>query len=147
MVNSKDKGRVYEYKIRDLLKKELKIDFERTPHSGSLKFAKGDLWVPTDTASWKYAIEIKHYGELEFKNLLVSKSNDIHSFWEQTIKQAEAMKKFPLLIFKWDRSANYVGWNDNIQVDKFMHVKAFNSNFKIGLLDEWLVAYKKTNLL
>ena len=67
MVNkSKIKGSAYEAKIRDLLTKELGIEFKRMPLSGALDYLKGDLWTPHDTAAWPYCIECKHYAEVNW---------------------------------------------------------------------------------
>ena len=75
---SKIKGSAYEAKIRDLLTKELKIEFKRMPLSGSLEYLKGDLWTPFDTAAWPYCIECKHYAEINWNNLLTAKSTELY---------------------------------------------------------------------
>jgi len=142
---SKIKGSAYEAKIRDLLTKELKIEFKRMPLSGSLEYLKGDLWTPFDTAAWPYCIECKHYAEINWNNLLTAKSTELYQFWTQTIREAEVIKKKPLLIYRWNRSKDFVCWNDDLEIDQYIYVNAFEHEFKMGLLSDWLVKYKKLN--
>ena len=145
MVNkSKIKGSAYEAKIRDLLNKELAIEFKRMPRSGSLEYLKGDLWTPFDTAGWPYCIECKHYKEVNWNGLLTAKSSDLYEFWRQCVREAEVMKKKPLLIYRWNRSKDYVCWNDDIILTNQIEIKCFDCYFKMGLLADWLVEHKKS---
>jgi hypothetical protein len=144
MVNkSKIKGSSYEAKIRDLLTKELSIEFKRMPLSGSLDYLKGDLWTPHDTAAWPYCIECKHYAEVNWNSLLTAKTSDLLNFWRQAVREAEVMKKKPLVIYRWDRSKDYICWNDEIKVDNQITYKGFDCEFKMALLQDWLKEYKK----
>lgn len=144
MVNkSKIKGSSYEAKIRDILTKELKIEFKRMPLSGSLEYLKGDLWTPHDTAAWPYCIECKHYSEVNWNGLLTAKSSDLLNFWRQAIREAEVMKKKPLVIYRWDRSKDYICWNDSINLNIQITYSGFGCDFKMGLLQDWLDEYKK----
>lgn len=144
---SKIKGSAYEAKIATLLSKEFNKEFRRVPLSGSIDYLKGDIWTPHDTAWWPYCIECKHYGELEWNNLLTAKSTDILNFWRQTIREADVMSKKPLLIFRWNRSKDFVAYSDNIEVTNYVEIKSFDCHFKISLLDEWLEAVKKQTKL
>jgi hypothetical protein len=147
MVNkSKVKGSSYEAKIRDYLTAELKIEFKRMPLSGSLEYLKGDLWTPHDTAAWPYCIECKHYAEVNWNNLLTAKSTELLSFWKQAQREALVMKKKPLVIYRWNRSKDYVCWDDDISINHYIHCNVFDSSFKMGLLSDWIIAYKKTLL-
>lgn len=137
------KGGAYERKVRDILTDFYKIQFERVPQSGSLHYLKGDVWAPNHMHLWQYTIECKHYKELDFNGLLTAKSNDIYKFWEQTLEQAKKMNKEPLLIFRWNRSKNYVAWGDDVYVTHHMRISAFGYLFKIALLDDWLKANTK----
>ena len=144
MVNkSKIKGSAYEAKIRDLLTQELKLEFKRMPLSGSLEYLKGDLWTPHDTAAWPYCIECKHYAEVNWNGLLTAKSSDLLDFWRQAVREAKVMKKMPLVIYRWNRSKDYICWSDNINLDLQITYKGFDCEFKMGLLQDWLDAYKK----
>lgn len=140
---SKLKGSAYEAKIKDRLNSEFpQIQFERVPLSGAISYLKGDIWTPHDTAKWPWCVEAKHYANLEWNNLLTAKTTDIIGFWKQTLREAETMKKRPLLIFRWNRSKDFVAYDDFIEIDSFIRVKSFGYDFKIALFDDWLVAVK-----
>ena len=104
---SKAKGSAYEQKIATLLSKEFDVEFRRVPLSGAIDYLKGDIWTPHDPAWWPYCIECKHYKEIQWNNLLTSKTTNIFGFWEQAVREAEVMKKKPLLLFRWDRSKDF----------------------------------------
>ena len=143
----KIKGSAYEAKIALLLSKEFGKEFRRVPLSGAIDYLKGDIWMPHDTAWFPYCIECKHYKEIEWNNLLTSKTTDMYSFWAQTIREADVMHKKPLLIFRWNRSKDFVAYSDEVIVDNYIEIKSFGNQFKIALLSEWLMAIKKqTNL-
>ena len=141
---SKIKGSAYEAKIRDLLTNELKIEFKRMPLSGSLEYLKGDLWTPFDTAGWPYCIECKHYKEVNWNNLLTAKSSDLYKFWNQTQREAKVMKKKPLLIYRWNRSKDYICWNDDIKLKHQIEVNCFDHHFYMGILTDWITKYRET---
>jgi hypothetical protein len=145
---SKLKGSAYEAKIADILNTEFpNIRFERVPLSGSISYLKGDIWTPHDTAAWPWCIEAKHYKELEWNNLLTAKSTDILCFWEQTLREAEVMNKKPALIFRWNRSKDFIAYSDDIVTANYIAVNSFGHTFKISLLSEWIEAVKsQTNL-
>jgi hypothetical protein len=63
-------------------------------------------------------------------------------FWRQTVREAEVMKKKPLLIFRWNRSKDFVAFNDELDVPFFIHVKSFGCEFRISILEDWLTAIK-----
>ena len=143
MVNkSKIKGTAYEAKIKRYLNSHLNIEFERMPLSGAIEYLKGDLWTPHDTAAWPYCIECKHYKDIQWNNLLTAKTTDLLQFWRQAEREAEVMKKKPLLIFRWNRSKDFIGWDDDIVVDHYVEVKSFGCHFKITQLDDWIRALK-----
>ena len=144
---SKIKGSAYEAKITKLLTEVFGKEFRRVPLSGSLEWLKGDIFVPTDTAWFPYTIECKHYAEIDWSNLLTAKTSDLHNFWKQTQREAAVMKRKPLLIFRWNRSKDYVAYDDYIKVDDYVEINSFGNRFKISLLDQWLIAVKnQTNL-
>lgn len=143
----KIKGSAYEAKIALLLSKEFGKEFRRVPLSGAIDYLKGDIWMPHDTAWFPYCIECKHYASIEWNNLLTSKTTDMYSFWAQTVREAEVMHKKPLLIFRWNRSKDFVAFSDEIVVDNYVEIKSFGHQFKIALLSEWLTAIKKQTKL
>ncbi len=114
------------------------------PLSGSLEGLKGDVYCPKYLKEYNYTIECKHYKEIKFNNLLTAKSHDIYSFWDQATREAEEMGEFfgcdkkPLVIFRWDRSQNYVIFNTSLELNKQITLNAFGIKIKIALLENWL---------
>ena len=118
-------------------------EFKRVPLSGAISYLKSDIWLPSDTAAWPFSVECKSYADIEWNNLLTAKSTEIHDFWRQVHKDAITMNKKPLLIFKWNRSKEFAAYDDfSIECESYLEVKAFEKNFRIALLTEWLDAYK-----
>ena len=136
MVNkSKIKGSAYEAKIKRYLNSHFDIEFERMPLSGAIEYLKGDLWTPHD------------YKDIQWNNLLTAKTTDLLNFWRQAEREAEVMKKKPLLIFRWNRSKDFIGWSDEIEVEHYVEIKSFGCHFKVTQLDDWVKALKsQTNL-
>ena len=139
---SKLKGSAFETKVKNILTKQFKIQFERVPHSGALPYLKGDVWAPKNYNDWPYCVECKHYKELNFNTLLTAKSNDIWKFWDQTLEESICMEKKPLLIFRWDRGKDFVMWDDDIEVEDQMNIRAFGYNVKLAELTKWLSQIK-----
>ena len=84
---------------------------------------------------------------LNFNSLITAKSNDIWAFWKQAQEECDVMRQNnpkvkPIVIFRWDRSKNFVMWDDDIQVKTQMSITAFGNNVKIALLDDWLKQVK-----
>ena len=145
---SKVKGSAFEAKIAKILSQEFGREFRRVPLSGAIEYLKGDIWVPSDTSWFPYCIECKHYKEIQWNNFLTSKTTNMYSFWEQTVREAEVMDKKPLLIFRWDRSKDFVAYNDDLVVENYIEVSSFGHTFKISLLADWVTAIKnQTNLI
>ena len=141
---SKIKGSAYEAKIRDLLTKELNIEFKRMPISGSIEYLKGDIWTPHDTAWWPYAIECKHYKEVNWNGLLTATSSDLLNFWRQAQREAEVMKKKPLVIYRWNRAKDYGCWDDEVEIKHYIKCNVFDCKFKMGLLNDWITEIKSS---
>lgn len=145
---SKAKGSAFEAKIAKLFTEQFGKEFKRVPLSGALEWMKGDIVCIKDTAWFPYTIEAKHYKDINWNSLLTAKSSDMFSFWEQTLREAAVMEKKPLLVFRWDRSKDYVAFDDDIHLDNYLEVSSFNHCFKIALLSEWIEAVKtQTNLV
>lgn len=135
---SKTKGTNFEYVVRDAFSKRFDSKFERVPLSGALAYLKGDVFCPW-LPSFPYCIEAKHHKEVPWNNLIsAKKSSLLLDFWKQTVREAEVMKKRPLLVYKWDRSKIYCCWADDTEVDDQITVKIDDLYFKMGLFDEWL---------
>ena len=140
---SKIKGSAYEAKIKRYLNSHFDIEFERMPLSGSIEYLKGDIWTPHDTAAWPYCIECKHYKDIQWNNLLTAKTTDLLNFWRQAVREAEVMRKEPLLIFRWNGSKDFVGWSDDVEVSHYIEIKSFGCHFKVTQLDDWVKAVKE----
>jgi len=143
---SKTKGRAFEYTVRDQFSKTFDTKFERVPLSGALAYLKGDVYSPW-LPDFPWCIEAKHHKEVPWNNILSAKSNLLLSFWDQTVREAKVMEKYPLLVYKWDRSKIYACWSDPlVTLDEYIEVKAHGRSFTMGFFEEWLqhakAAYK-----
>jgi hypothetical protein len=140
---SKAKGTAFESKIVKLLTEKIpNITFMRVPLSGATANMKGDIMPKLEFYHlWEYCIECKHYEQVNWNGLLTAKSCDLLSFWEQAVREAGEMNKKPLLIYRWNRSKDFVCWADDTDIDLQLHYKGFGHEFKMGLLEEWLNAY------
>ena len=140
---SKTKGRAFEYVVRDKLSETFDSKFERVPLSGALTYLKGDVyapWLPT----FPWTIEAKNYKEVPWNNLLTSKTSGLHKFWDQSVDEAKVMNKYPLLVYKWDRSKLYCCWYDDlVKVDNYILLHTDKTKFYMTLFDDWLLNAKK----
>ena len=135
---SKTKGRAFEYIVRDKLSEAFESKFERVPLSGALTYLKGDVYPPW-MPDFPWCVEAKNHKEVEWNNLLTAKTNSIIEFWNQAEKQANIMKKRPLLVYKWDRSKIHCCWSDNlVVVDKYIEINVLATPFKMALFEDWL---------
>lgn len=140
MVDSRQKGKTFEYQVRDKLSEALGFKFERVPLSGSLPYLKGDIFIPH--GDFPYVIECKHYKEIEWNNLLTAKTSTILEFWTQTTREAGQVNKKPLLIYKWNFSKLYACWNDDVLTQNYVKVKTGDHEFTMALFDDWVSAVK-----
>ena len=78
-----------------------------------------------------------------------NKSKAKGSAYEQKIavREAEVMKKKPLLLFRWDRSKDFAAYDDNTEVEDYVEISSFGHKFKISRLDDWIKAVKKADKL
>jgi len=135
---SKNKGRAFEYVVRDKMTETFKSQFERVPLSGALSYLKGDVYAPW-LPDFPWTIEAKHHKEVDWNNVLTAKTSLLLEFWDQTTREAMVMKKHPLLIYKWDRSKLYACWfDDKVKTKNFVHVRSGTREFYMTLLDDWL---------
>lgn len=136
MVNVRQKGAKCETDVRDILRKHSGLVFERTPASGALPYAKGDLWLPHQPG--RYCIEIKHYADSHFNDkIFTSKTNNIVVWWAKIKEQAKQSNKEPLLIFKYNRSKYFVCTNQKpANTENYIDIRWLNCYTL--LLEEWL---------
>lgn len=120
MVDSRKKGARAELAARDLLRKDTKWKWERTPSSGALgaqHMLKGDLYIPNEKNN--YLIEVKHYKTDQLgSNILVNKDPNIFEWWDKAVLQAKQTNKSPLVMYKWDRSKWYIITDLILPIDK-----------------------------
>ena len=113
MVDSRQKGARAEAAAKWLLIKHTGLDWQRTPGSGALNAAhklKGDLYIPDEKN--KFCVEVKHYKDDHFTSkILTDKHPQILKWWEQAVRQGAQTGREPLLLFKFDRSKWFVGFN------------------------------------
>lgn len=146
---SKNKGRAFEYVVRDKMTDTFKSQFERVPLSGALSYLKGDVYPPW-LPDFPWTIEAKHHKEVDWNNVLTAKTSLLLEFWDQTTREAMVMKKNPLLIYKWDRSKLFACWfDDKVKTKNFVHIRSGTREFYMALLDDWLAeasqVYTKPN--
>lgn len=138
---SKEKGTRAETLVKEALKKATGLKWERTPGSGSLDpkhNLKGDLYVPKESNF--YCVEVKHY-EADYINtgILHNKSPQMIDWWEQCVRQARQVDKYPLLIFKHDRSKLFAAFTDMPEADfHHIYINRQPHEFYVSLLDDWL---------
>lgn len=143
MVDSRAKGARTETTIRDLLRKHTKLQWERVPGSGALDEKhglKGDLYIPN--ANNIFCVEAKGYAEDHLTSaILTSKSPQLLKFWEQAVRQGHQVNKYPLLMFKHDRSKVFVAFEDMPTMNSYpyMYVCRDGYEFFIAMLEDWLV--------
>ena len=142
MVDSRDKGARAETVIRDALRKQTNLKWERVPGSGALNEKhqlKGDLYVPGEKNL--YVVECKHYAEDHLTSaVLTGKSPQLLEWWQQAIRQGVQVSKTPLLIFKFDRSKIFAAFEE-IPSAQYRHifVHVDEHEFFVSLLSDYLL--------
>lgn len=142
-VDSRAKGARAETVIRDELRKYTKLQWERVPGSGALDEKhglKGDLYIPNEKNI--FCVEAKHYAEDHLTSkILTSTDPQLLKFWKQTYREACQVKKEPLLIFKYDRSKLFVGFEDLPTGNyPFMCISVQGYEFFVATLHDWITA-------
>lgn len=134
------KGSRFEYLIRDKLTEKTGVEWARAPSSGA-GVIKGDLFCPY--AHYYYCFECKSYKDSVIQeNLLTAKSNNLYSWWQQCLAQADAMKKKPGLIFKKDRGKPFIAVLEEEKHLFGMHLFTEWGDMYIYPFEYWL-GYKK----
>ena len=114
MVDSRLKGARAETVVRDKLREQTKLNWERVPSSGALDpkhGLKGDLYVPNEKNL--FVTEVKHYKDDHLtSSILTAIDPQLLVWWEQAKRQGTQVVKTPLLIFKHDRSKVFCAFED-----------------------------------
>lgn len=143
MVDSREKGARTELKVRDFLRQQTGLAWERVPASGALHEKhglKGDLYVPNEQNI--FCIEVKGYAEDHLTSqILTSKNPTLLDWWRQTVRESKQINKKPLLFFKFDRSKIFVAFEDLPETDwySFIHINREGLQFFVSLAEDWLV--------
>lgn len=137
---SASKGTRFEYKVRDLLTKKTGVKWDRVPMSGAGSM-KGDLYCKSN--HYFYCIECKSFKDSVIQeNLLNAKSNNLYSWWEQTMREAKEMNRKPALVFKKDRGKLLVAVLEVIpELNRISVTSSLGNEFvdvSIYLFEEWL---------
>jgi hypothetical protein len=53
------------------------------------------------------------------------------------------MEKKPLLIFRWNRSKDFIGYVDEFEDIPYIKIKSFGYKFRVSLLEDWIIAFKR----
>lgn len=155
MIDSRDKGKRAEYQVRDLLREQTGMKWERVPGSGGFNSShglKGDIYVPDEDI--KHCVEVKHYKEETLNSLMIKNpDNQFAKFWAQTIREAKQIDKEPILIFKKDRGIWMIASRDEegivpeiIYTNEFRENKQQEVTFDqvyIYLFSDWLKTKNK----
>ena len=121
MVNARQKGTKAEKEVAAMLKRHTNLEFIQTPGSGSGKI-KGDLHV--ENKHNLFLIEVKHYKDMGFTHkIFTQKSNNLVTWWNKAIDQAQLMEQEPLIIMKQNYSNWFVVTSRKPTVEKrYMHI-------------------------
>ena len=145
MVDPRAKGARGETQVRDLLRLHTKLQWERTPGSGALDEKhglKGDLYVPNKENL--FCVEVKNYEEDHLtSSVLTGKEPQLIVWWEQAVRQGRQVSRKPLLIFKFNRSKIFAGFQDMPYGPyRYMFIDAKGHGFYTALLEDWLTIDK-----
>lgn len=129
-VNGKVKGNTFENTIAKLLTKELQpLNFRRSPGSGAIvggvnfelvgkmfgqdamNIFVGDVVCINQSEVGKtflHSVECKFYKDADNFESFVSGSANLYKWMKESMVDAAKTNKYPILIFKWNRTSNYL---------------------------------------
>lgn len=142
MVDSREKGARTELKVRDWLREYTDLPWERVPASGALDEKhglKGDLYIPGEKNV--YCVEVKGYADDHVTSqILTSKNPTLLDWWRQTLREAEQVKRKPLLFFKFDRSKIFVAWADMPLTENYpyVYINRDGLHFFVATAESWI---------
>lgn len=140
MVTSNTKGTYGETVIRDKLRTLTGLQFERVPSSGALDpkhGLKGDLYLPNQNN--RYCIEVKNYTDDHFTSkVLTDKNPQLFEWWAQALRQGTQVNKIPLLLFKFNRSKIFCGYQELPTEAPFVWISRGEVNINISLLEDFI---------
>jgi len=142
MVDSREKGARTELKVRDWLREYTGLGWERVPASGALDEKhglKGDLYIPGEKNI--YCVEVKGYADDHLTSqILTSKNPTLIDWWRQTVREANQIKRKPLLFFKFDRSKIFVAWPDMPLEETYpwVYINRDGFQFFVATAESWI---------
>ncbi len=140
------KGARFEYFVRDKLTEKTGVKWDRVPLSGAGTM-KGDLYCLTN--HYYYCFECKSFKDTVIQeNLLSAKSNNIFSWWEQTLREAKEMNRKPALVFKKDRGKPIIAVEEDIEgINKFSITAFGMEEVNLYLFTDWLAVKKVEEII
>lgn len=110
---SKRKGNTGERAVAKLLSNWWGSEFTRTPSSGGFATQKfrenwnaiGDVVTPAD---FPFVVEVKNVKSWNLSDLLTSKVSILTKYWKQVNDEVGDLPKYPMLVFKKNRSEWFV---------------------------------------
>ena len=149
MVDSRDKGARAETAVKEVLRKDTGLNWERVPGSGALNEKhglKGDLYIPNERNH--YCVEVKHYAEDHLNSSLLSGKNpQLLQWWTQAVRQSRQVNKIPLLIFKHDRSKLFAAFGGLPEAAyNYMCINVNGAEVFVALLTDYL-KYEKPEFI
>lgn len=138
-INSKKKGNSFELQIAKLLTKRFGKKFQRTFFSGAFTggtnvsrsetmteeqklMVVGDINVPKE---FLFSIECKARKEAAFWDLF-NKSSEIFQWFNQAINDANKVKKFPMIIVKYNNKEPLCFTPVNFETHKYFMIDIWN---------------------
>jgi hypothetical protein len=157
-VNGKAKGNGYENKIaKQFTTAFLPLQFRRSQSSGAILGGQNEKYldqysfevkrafigdvVPTnesdkDVPDFNFSVECKFYKDVENLEHLVSKKSKIYMWIEEAKVDAAKLNKQPLLVFKFNRTSDFVAITKDQQFPDSIEFLQLLDGTKIALLDE-----------
>lgn len=131
MVNSRQKGKIGQKKVLQLLTQKTGLPFQYTPGSGN-GVLKGDIHFK----GCKFCIQIKNYAQSPFNDKILTNKSNIFVGWWNKLK-GQSGRKRPLLIFKYNRSKLFVCTDIKpTTVEKYIDIPYLKCY--VMLLQEWI---------
>ena len=157
-VNGKAKGSGYENKIAKLFStKFAPLQFRRSQSSGAILGGQNEKYldqysfevkrafvgdvVPTNESeqsnpNFNFSVECKFYKDVETLENLITKKTKIIGWMEEAVIDAKKLDKQPILIFKFNRTSDYIGVTQDYEFPEGVAFLTLTNGIKIALLDD-----------
>jgi hypothetical protein len=157
-VNGKAKGNGYEGKIAKLFSTTFApLQFRRSQSSGAILGGQNEKYleqysfevkrafigdvVPTNESEvtnpdFNFSVECKFYKDVETLENLITKKTKIIGWMEESNIDAKKLNKQPILIFKFNRTSDYVAITRDQMFPTDVEFLTLTDGTKIALLDD-----------